>query len=187
MVFSHDTEDALQVTADLVNTDRPGVEALADVGDLTRFAAAHGFGTAAEPDHEVLIRVHALRDRLRRVWTGDDLDATVGLLNGLIADSDARPFLTRHDDWGWHLHFTPLGSPLDRQLAAETAMALVFLVRHDELGRLRLCAGQDCDAVLVDLSRNRSKRYCDTGNCGNRANVAAYRSRLRAGANGGGR
>jgi predicted RNA-binding Zn ribbon-like protein len=29
---------------------------------------------------------------------------------------------------------------------------------------------------VVDLSKNRSKRYCDSG-CGNRANVAAYRQR----------
>ena len=187
MVFSHDTEDALQITADLVNTARPGVEALADVADLTRFGATHGFSSAAEPDGDVLVKVRSLRDRLRQVWTNDDLDTTVGMLNALIADSDARPFLTKHDDWDWHLHFTPLGSPLDRQLAAETAMALVFLVRHDELGRLKLCAGEGCDAVLVDLSRNRSKRYCDTGNCGNRANIAAYRSRLRAISDGAGR
>jgi predicted RNA-binding Zn ribbon-like protein len=33
--------------------------------------------------------------------------------------------------------------------------------------------------VLVDLSKNSSKRYCDTGNCGNRTNVAAYRARKR--------
>ena len=32
--------------------------------------------------------------------------------------------------------------------------------------------------VLVDLSKNRSRRFCDTGNCGNRQHVAAYRERL---------
>ena len=31
--------------------------------------------------------------------------------------------------------------------------------------------------MLIDLSKNSSKRYCDTGNCGNRTNVAAYRAR----------
>jgi predicted RNA-binding Zn ribbon-like protein len=31
--------------------------------------------------------------------------------------------------------------------------------------------------VLVDLSRNRSRMFCDTGNCGNRQHVAAYRER----------
>lgn len=31
--------------------------------------------------------------------------------------------------------------------------------------------------MFVDLSKNRSRRYCDTGNCGNRQHVAAYRER----------
>jgi predicted RNA-binding Zn ribbon-like protein len=60
-------------------------------------------------------------------------------------------------------------------------MGFVDLIRSDDLGRLRVCAADDCDAVLVDLSRNRSRRYCDTGNCGNRTNVAAYRARRVAG------
>jgi predicted RNA-binding Zn ribbon-like protein len=29
----------------------------------------------------------------------------------------------------------------------------------------------------MDLSRNRSRIFCDTGNCGNRQHVAAYRER----------
>jgi predicted RNA-binding Zn ribbon-like protein len=33
--------------------------------------------------------------------------------------------------------------------------------------------------VLTDLSRNRSRIFCDTGNCGNRQHVAAYRQRQR--------
>ncbi len=56
-------------------------------------------------------------------------------------------------------------------------MAWVDVIRSDERERMRLCAADDCEAVVVDFSRNRSKRYCDIGNCGNRANVAAYRAR----------
>ena len=55
-------------------------------------------------------------------------------------------------------------------------MAMTDVIRMDELGRLRICAADDCDDVVVDLSKNRSRRYCD-GGCGNRANVAAYRAR----------
>jgi predicted RNA-binding Zn ribbon-like protein len=45
------------------------------------------------------------------------------------------------------------------------------------LRRLKICAASDCEAVLIDLSRNRSGKFCDTGNCGNRQHVAAYRER----------
>ena len=61
------------------------------------------------------------------------------------------------------------------------AMALADLIRGGELRRLKICAAPDCDAVLVDLSRNRSRIFCDTGNCGNRQHVAAYRERQAAG------
>jgi predicted RNA-binding Zn ribbon-like protein len=35
--------------------------------------------------------------------------------------------------------------------------------------------------VVIDLSKNRSRRYCEKG-CGNRVHVAAYRSRRARGA-----
>jgi predicted RNA-binding Zn ribbon-like protein len=51
-----------------------------------------------------------------------------------------------------------------------------------ERERLRLCEAPNCQQALVDLSRNRSKRYCDARTCGNRLNVAAYRERKRSAA-----
>ncbi|MEV1292928.1 CGNR zinc finger domain-containing protein [Pseudonocardia sp. NPDC049635] len=108
---------------------------------------------------------------------GPDRDRTVELVNAILAETDARPRLARHDGWDWHLHVTPRDAPLADRMGAEIAMSVVDLVRADDLSRLRRCAGEDCDAVLVDLSRNRSKRFCDTGNCANRAHVAAYRAR----------
>jgi predicted RNA-binding Zn ribbon-like protein len=53
---------------------------------------------------------------------------------------------------------------------------VVDVVRSGELGRLRICEYPRCINVVVDLSKNRSKRFCDNG-CGNRAAVAAYRAR----------
>jgi predicted RNA-binding Zn ribbon-like protein len=61
-------------------------------------------------------------------------------------------------------------------MLVEAAMAFVDVIRTDQLDRLRVCAGTDCADVLVDLSKNRSRRFCESG-CGNRANVAAYRAR----------
>jgi predicted RNA-binding Zn ribbon-like protein len=63
-------------------------------------------------------------------------------------------------------------------MAVEAAMAFVDVVRAGELDRLKTCAAGDCDDVVVDLSRNRSRRFCD-GGCGNRENVRAYRDRRR--------
>ena len=101
------------------------------------------------------------------------------MVNQILADADAQPYLSRHDQWDWHLHVTRPDAPLAHRLAAEAAMGFLDLIRDDRLDRLKFCDADDCSDVLVDLSKNKSKRYCDTGNCGNRTNVAAYRARKR--------
>ncbi len=181
MLFAHDTQAALAITAALVNTDDPDADGLPDVAALNAFLDAQLFsGTRARTRAE-LVAVHELRSRLRAVWgAADDPAAAVTLVNELLADTDAAPWLTDHDDWGWHLHLSRPDAPVVHRLGAEAAMGFIDLVRTDELSRLRTCAADTCASVLVDLSRNRSRLYCDTGNCGNRQHVAAYRARKRA-------
>jgi len=57
-------------------------------------------------------------------------------------------------------------------------MAFVDVVRQKQLRRVRLCGAKDCDDVLVDLSKNRSRLYC-SATCSSRVNVAAFRARQR--------
>ena len=97
-------------------------------------------------------------------------------MNGLLREARALPQLVKHDEWNYHLHATPPAAPLATRMAVEAAMAIVDVVRSDELSRLRICASPTCSNVVVDLSKNRSKRFCE-GGCGNRAAVAAYRAR----------
>jgi predicted RNA-binding Zn ribbon-like protein len=177
MILAHDTARDIVAAAALVNTNARGVETLTDPGALDVFLDKHGFtgrrdGTAAE-----LAQVKAIRRQVRVGWETRDTAEVVGLANRLLRDAHARPWLIDHDGWGYHLHVTELDAPLAHRLAAEAGMAFADLIRTGELDRLRSCDADDCDAVLVDLTRNRSRRYCDTGNCGNRQHVAAYRAR----------
>ncbi|MCC5949000.1 MAG: CGNR zinc finger domain-containing protein [Nitriliruptoraceae bacterium] len=179
-MFAHDTEVALRSVVALVNTSHDGDERLDDPGALDAFLDQEGFTGRREGTARELAEVHDLRATLRRLWDTDDEREAVGTINGLLADARTRPQLTRHDAFDWHLHMTDPDAPLVDRMGTEAAMALVDLLRLGEFGRLRRCAAQDCDAVLVDLSRNRSRRYCDIGNCGNRQHVAAYRARQAA-------
>ena len=179
MLFSHDTELALADAASLVNTLGDDGDALTTVPELAAWLDAHRFSGTRLGTPEELASVRALRTRLRMMWTARDRDEAAGIVNDLLETSEARPYLSRHDEWDWHLHVTRPDAPLASRMGAEAAMGFLDLVRTDDLGRLRVCAADDCSDVLVDLSRNKSKRYCDTGNCGNRANVAAYRARKR--------
>ncbi|MEV0806944.1 CGNR zinc finger domain-containing protein [Micromonospora sp. NPDC050200] len=178
MLFAHDTECGLIATAALVNTDGPDGEGLPDVAALDGFFVTHGWTGRHEHTEAELRSVRELRPRLRRIWDAD-ADGIVAIVNELLRESHALPQLIRHDGEPYHLHAVPRDAPLATRMAVEAAMALADLVRLGELGRLRICAHQDCDNVLVDLSKNRSRRFCEAG-CGNRAAVNAYRARKAA-------
>jgi predicted RNA-binding Zn ribbon-like protein len=179
MLFSHDTERALAETAALINTVGRDGDTLVTLADLDDLLARYPYSGVIRRTPDELESVRDLRRRLRRFWTVADRDEAAALVNEILAEADARPYLARHDEWDWHLHVTRPDAPLADRIAADAAMAFLDLIRDDALGRLRVCAADDCDDVLIDLSKNSSKRYCDTGNCGNRTNVAAYRARKR--------
>ena len=112
----------------------------------------------------------------RRVSTADE---AVALVNTLLADANALPQLVKHDGWDYHIHATSPDAPLADRMAVDAAMAIADVIRVGEFGRLRVCAADDCEDVLVDLSKNRSRRFCSL-TCANRVNVAAFRSRRTA-------
>lgn len=177
MKFAHDTEPSLLMAADLVNSDYAGEERLGTVGALKEYLRLHEFTGWNSADAGDLAPVHALRDELARVWAAQNPDLVAGIVNEMLAAAPQQPRLTRHGSWDWHLHFTPDDAPIPVRIRAESAMALVDLVRSGNVDRLKRCAADDCDRVLVDLSKNRSRRFCSEGNCGNRTHVAAYRER----------
>lgn len=182
MVFTHDTEVVLRCTAELVNsgqtdTDAGEGDSLTDVAALDAFIEKWGYTGTHRRDAVELREVRALRPRLRAAWSMP-LDALAAEINDLLREARALPQLVDHDGFGYHVHATGPEQPFAVRIAVEFAMAAIDVIRADELDRLRVCGQDDCDDVLVDLSRNRSKRFCDTV-CGNRANVAAYRDRRR--------
>ncbi len=174
MLFTHDTEIALAAAATLVNSAEPP-DTLTAGADLDAFVRDFGYTGALDGTAEELEEVRALRPVLRGLLTADR-DAAVDLVNAMLADAQALPQLVRHDDWDWHLHAVEPDRPLATRIAVESAMAMVDVIRADEMERLGTCAAQGCAGVVVDLSRNRSKRFCST-TCGNREAVAAYRAR----------
>ncbi len=178
MVFAHDTEAALQAAVVLVNS-AVDPDTLTDVAQLDVFLEEWEYtgrhdGTWAELDE-----VRALRPTLRELLLADR-DAAVAQVNAMLADVRAVPQLVRHGRHDWHIHAVAPGQPLARRIVVETAMAMIDVIRTDELSRLTVCADESCDGVVLDLSRNRSRRYCST-TCTNRNAVAAYRARRAAG------
>jgi predicted RNA-binding Zn ribbon-like protein len=174
MVFAHDTNASLLAAVALVNTaDEPDL--LTTPAELDAFYAEHRYSGARTHDAAELDAVRALRRPLRELLTSDR-DTAVRIANRMLADRRALPQLVRHDGWDYHLHAMAADAPLADRIAVETAMAMIDVIRADELSRLSICADETCNGVVVDLSRNRSRRFCSTA-CGNRVAAAAYRAR----------
>jgi predicted RNA-binding Zn ribbon-like protein len=179
MLFTHDTEISLNATAELVNTARGGEEGLPDIAALDAFVEHWRWTGSRTRDQAELDAVHALRPRLAQLWETTEDEAAV-LVNTLLREANALPQLVRHDGWEYHIHATPPEAPFADRVAVDAAMAFADVIRTGELARLRVCAAEDCDDALVDLSKNRSRRFCGL-TCANRVNVAAYRSRRSVG------
>ena len=179
MHFAPDVEETLEFAAVLLNTrpdaSRTGADEIASVDELHALLDANRFGGSRDHSESERCLVVETRDNLRALWTLDRDDLALAI-NEILRASDALPQLVRHDEFDWHIHATSLDAPLAERIRVEVALALVDIIRARETERLRVCEATECEGVLVDFSRNGSKRFC-TVRCGNRMNMIAYRER----------
>jgi predicted RNA-binding Zn ribbon-like protein len=168
---------SLQAAVVLVNS-AVEPDTMTTVAELDEWYAAFSYTGSRQRDRAELDAVRALRPVLRRLFTAGR-DEAVELVNGMLAEAGALPQLVRHEPFDWHLHAVSSDASLPTRVTVEVAMAMVDVIRADEMSRLGVCADDDCDGIVLDLSRNRSRRYCSTA-CGNRNSVAAYRARRSA-------
>ncbi|MEV6843473.1 CGNR zinc finger domain-containing protein [Actinoplanes sp. NPDC051411] len=174
MLLAHDTEASLQAAVDLVNS-AVEPDTLTGPAEVDEWYSKHRYTGRRDRDDAELAALRELRPVLRELLTAER-DRAAGLVNAMLADARAIPQLVRHDEMDWHLHAVPADEPLVGRVLVETAMAMADLVRGDEMSRLAICADATCDGVVLDLTRNRSRRFCST-TCANRNAVAAYRAR----------
>jgi predicted RNA-binding Zn ribbon-like protein len=103
-----------------------------------------------------------------------DLEQLNTVLHGVMAHAElvqtAEGF-----SWGWVSDDTAL----DR-IIWPIARSAADLLTSGDLGRVRECSGETCGWLFVDTSRNRSRRWCDMEDCGNRAKARRHYHRKRA-------
>ncbi len=108
---------------------------------------------------------HAVR---RRAPDPADLE----VLNLVLSRGLAHPGVAATPagfDWQW----TGGGHDL-AQMLWPVAWSAATLLTSDELRLVRECAGDACGWVFLDLSRNRTRRWCDMKGCGNRAKARRH-------------
>ncbi len=193
MGFGVDQLEALAECVELINSGRAtsggaagaggSAEELTGLEQVIAFARRHRVENLHAARAGDVPRLHELRARLDSVAAaceaGDEA-AAIRDLNTLLAETGAVPQIVSHDGRPPHIHVTRATAPLADRIAAHGAMGLAELLVAGAGGRVRTCASPRCEAVFIDLSRNQSRRFCDSRTCGNRVHVAAYRSRQSA-------
>lgn len=171
-------------------------ERLHGYADLVGWAAAAGVVPAAlsarlldrageegQAAAAVLAEALAFREAvfsiLEAIRTGRSARADAfSIVNRFLAEALAHRRLDQEGGrvvWVW-LPVPSLGRPL-----WPVAQAAAALLTDGPVDRLRLCEGEDCGWLFLDMSKNRSRRWCDMAVCGNRAKAARHYRRSRSG------
>src|SRR5918995_1918378 len=159
-----------------------GLLAPEETEDLSRQAALDPEGT-----QETLSRALALREAIHRVISsaiaGESQDESdMSALNRELSISLSHLRVMPADGaygWGWDRSGDDRGARLDSPLWP-VAQSAAELFTSPKLGRVKLCAGEGCGWVFLDESRNNSRRWCDSRDCGNRERVRRHLARKRA-------
>jgi predicted RNA-binding Zn ribbon-like protein len=136
---------------------------------------------------ETLLRAFALREAIDRVISraiaGESQDETdLSVLNHelSVALSHLRVMPAGGAyRWDWDLSGDDRGARLDAPLWP-VAQSAAKLLTSPKLGRVKVCAGDGCGWMFLDESRNNSRRWCDSRDCGNRERVRRHLARKRA-------
>ena len=188
MNFNSHTDAVLAVAVALVNALTPGCAHgrpyQPPTGDQRSEAARDALNadgvvrerpvSAAEADE--LAGVAAELRQIFQSVADDDPDQAATGVNHLLARTGAHPYLEKHDQEPWHLHFHGTDDALATGWAAGCAAGLAVVLGGPEWGRLGVCTAPRCDRVYVDTSRNGTRRFCST-TCQNRVKAATFRER----------
>ena len=192
------------VSLDFVNTvgwrlvDYPS-EYLRSYGDLVDWGRQAGLLALEEAEglfrrgmldpevaRETLARALALREALHRMISraiaGESQDESdLSALNRELEIALSHLRVMAADgtySWGWDRGGDDGEARLDSPLWP-VAQSAAELLTSEKLGRVKVCAGEGCGWVFLDASRNSSRRWCDSRDCGNRERVRRHLARKR--------
>jgi predicted RNA-binding Zn ribbon-like protein len=182
-------------TVNLRNSDRFR-DSLESYGDLLHWAVHAGILTverAYDLNREAgrdpgeaartLQQAIELREVIFRVFSAmaaghAPSDVDLGLYNRHFSAAMSRASIVRENH-----RFTvgfQSGQALDGMLAP-IAWSAAELLRDPASARIKECAGETCGWLFLDTSKNRSRRWCEMRDCGNRAKAQRHYQKLRRG------
>lgn len=144
--------------------------------------------TELEEARATLSRAIALREAVHGVLAaaivGDPPDeGALTVLNRELSRALSRLRVVHAPEdayvWAWDWSGDGREPEPDRPLWP-VARSAAELLTSPKLGRIKVCAGEGCGWMFLDESRNGSRRWCDSRDCGNRERVRKHLVRKRA-------
>ena len=168
-----DIGEYLNTYQDLVAWSRHlGIITNDEAGTLSERADSHPAEAKRAHGHAI-----ELRDTIYRIFTltiegrsgsGQEL----AVFNQYLAGAMMQSAVVKKED-RFYLEMTGNKTKLDWMLNPIIRSAAELLV-SEELGRVKKCADSTCGWLFLDVSRNRSRRWCDMRDCGNRAKASRF-------------
>jgi predicted RNA-binding Zn ribbon-like protein len=175
---SHDTHERLNSYEDVVAWfERKGVIRGAEAGTLRRAGQAR-----PEQAEQVRLRAIALRETLYHLFAAIAAGKHPGARDLVALDAwlpqayAQRRLAYRRGRFAWEGRAIP--DALDR-LLWPVVWSAADLLTSGLLARVRECQNEPCGWLFVDMSRNRSRRWCDMRDCGNRVKARRHYARLK--------
>lgn len=148
---------------------------LAARGLIRETRALEAVDQALPAFHELRALVHAVTQGL--VEEGAPSATQVRRMNDVLRDG-LHYHQLRTGEGGSRFAVGQVGDELAQARAAIAGSLAHYIADHD-IGRLRICANDECSWRFVDRSPAGRRRWCDMRTCGNRAKVARHRARAR--------
>jgi predicted RNA-binding Zn ribbon-like protein len=139
---------------------------------LSRRAAGHP--AEAKTSHR---RAIELREAIYRIFTislagQPPAREDLAVFNDYLGEAMMRSQIVKTQD-GFYWDMTGNKEKLDWILNPIIRSAADLLI-SDEFRRVKKCADPVCGWLFLDISRNRSRRWCDMADCGNRAKASRF-------------
>ena len=130
----------------------------------------------------VLEKARALREAIYRVFSARVSGETaefpdVDLIGRTYADASARRILVDTEQ-GFQLSWPRPARALE-QLLWPVAVSAAELLVSEERVRVKECATDNCNWLFLDASKNRSRRWCEMKECGNREKARRHYAKHR--------
>lgn len=177
---SEEPQELLDSYSDLLRWARhTGILAESEASRLLRLAGRHPVAAQAALDEAKELREAFFRIFAALAANEQPTKSDLELLNARLSAALAHLQLATSGagfTWQW----ANADNRLDAMLWAVVRAAGELLVNPEALEQLRQCPGAGCGWLFLDTSRNRSRRWCLMGICGNRAKARRHYQQIRS-------